>query len=74
MVNLAIAQQSDVEIKKYLNNNSTSLRIQQIIITTTDSKGYCDVFTGTSRPFLVGDFRKQAFDCLHNLAHPGIKT
>jgi len=30
--------------------------------------------TGTNRPFLTKQFRRAAFDIIHNLAHSGIKT
>ncbi|XP_054259617.1 uncharacterized protein LOC128984334 [Macrosteles quadrilineatus] len=33
----------------------------------------CDTSTGRLRPFIPQQFRKQLFDSLHNLAHPGIK-
>lgn len=73
-VKLASAQQSDRELSSFLNNDSTSLRLEKIKMPTTDTEVLCDMSTGTPRPYLVGDFRKQAFVNLHHLAHPGIKA
>ena len=34
----------------------------------------CDTSTGTPRPLLPPAFRRQAFDALHSLAHPGTRA
>ncbi|GBL82100.1 hypothetical protein AVEN_150398-1 [Araneus ventricosus] len=35
---------------------------------------YCDVSTGTVRPYVTKSFRRQIFNRIHNLSHPGVKT
>lgn len=34
----------------------------------------CDISTGKPRPFVTAQFRKNIFDSLHNMTHPGIKA
>lgn len=70
---LAEAQQSDNELQELLKVEDTALQMQLINVPGTDVKLYCDVSTGRSRPFLPAQFRKQAFDNLHNLSHPGVR-
>ncbi|UYV71845.1 hypothetical protein LAZ67_9000651 [Cordylochernes scorpioides] len=35
---------------------------------------YCDISTGNPRPFVPENFRRQIFNSLHNLSHPGIRA
>lgn len=67
---LALSQQNDPEIVKYLNNES-SLRLQKLKVPGSNVEIYCDVSTPSHRPFITVPFRKQLFDSLHNLSHPG---
>lgn len=67
---LAYSQSSDEELKQLLNNDN-SLRIKKIQIAGTSSPIYCDVSTATPRPFVTKPYRKQIFDSLHSLSHPG---
>ncbi|XP_076299903.1 uncharacterized protein LOC143218556 [Lasioglossum baleicum] len=39
-----------------------------------DANVYCDIATGTARPFITKPFRRQAFASLHDLAHGGDKS
>ena len=34
----------------------------------------CDISTGTPRPIVPQEFRRQVFDLIHGLAHPGRKS
>lgn len=70
---VAKAQETDVEMKQYLLPAS-SLRLRQTPLPDSDLALWCDKSTTQLRPFLPPAFRRQAFDRIHNLAHPGVKT
>lgn len=70
---LAAAQREDEELQQYLEGDSTLL-MKKIRIPGTDVAVFCDVSTQTARPFITQEFRKAAFDSLHQLSHPGINA
>jgi len=70
---LAKSQQEDQELKTYLNHDK-GLQLTPVRIPGSELSIWCDVTTGSSRPFLTKPFRRTAFETIHNLAHPGIKT
>lgn len=67
---LAKSQEADQELTSYLNDEC-SLRIKKILIPGSRTELYCDVSTSTPRPFIPKSMRKQVFDSLHSLSHPG---
>lgn len=71
---LAQAQQTDEELVQYLTDTSTSLHLQRIPYPGSQETLYCDVSTLTPRPFVPKSLRKQVFESLHSLSHPGTKA
>lgn len=67
---LAEAQNSDPELK-HLLAHETALRIKRLSIPGSRTQLYCDVSTPSARPFIPTPLRKQVFDGLHSLNHPG---
>lgn len=67
---LSRAQEEDEELSGLLQGGS-SLRLEKLLIPGTQTTLYCDISTGRSRPYLTTAFRRQAFDSLHGLSHPG---
>lgn len=67
---LARSQEADPELQNLLLTGS-SLNLQKITVPGSDHKIYCDVSVQPPRPFITASFRKQVFDGLHNLSHPG---
>lgn len=67
---LAQCQASDPEIHKLLSDGS-SLRLEKLQVPNSRTSLYCDVSTTTIRPFVPKFYRKQIFDSLHSLSHPG---
>lgn len=67
---LAVSQASDVELAQLLDGSS-SLRIEKRELPGSRLLLYCDVSTPTPRPFVTKPFRKQVFNSLHSLSHPG---
>lgn len=70
---LAQTQNNDAELTDLLKNE-TSLRIKKIQLPHSNIPLYCDVSTSTPRPFVPKTLRKQIFDCLHSLSHPGVNA
>lgn len=71
---LAKSQTSDTELLSFLQDETTSLRFEKIKQPGSNVEIYCDVSTGTPRPFVTKTLRKQIFDSLHCLSHPGAKA
>lgn len=68
---LAKHQATDLELKEYLKGE-TSLSLTKTKLPGSHTELYCDVSTPTSRPFVPKQLRRQIFNCLHSLSHPGI--
>ena len=70
---VAEAQKTDQEMQRFLLPTS-SLRLQQTPLPGSALVLWCDKSTVQPRPFLPVAFRREAFEQLHNLAHPGVKS
>jgi len=70
---LASSQEIDEELKKFKQGKS-GLRLEKIDFLGTGVIVFCDTSIGTLRPFLTKPFQRNAFNNIHNLAHPGIKV
>lgn len=66
---LAASQQVDEELKEQLQ--SSVLQLQQIQLDGSNASLYCDTAGNRIRPYVTQDFRKQLFNSMHNLSHPG---
>lgn len=72
---LAKRQDSDEELLTYVRGDSASaLSFKKVRIPGTNNLMWCDVSTGSVRPFVTKTFRRAAFDTVHRLGHPGINT
>ena len=71
---LANAQQTDPELQKWKSQPSSSLNLIAVPLPGSTITLTCDISTGTSRPFVPTQFRRQVFDSLHSLSHPGIRA
>lgn len=74
---LARAQDEDPELQALLqvgSSSSSSLNIKKIRSFEHNFEIYCDISTGRSRPYLTKAFRREAFNSLHGLSHPGTKA
>lgn len=67
---VAKAQQGDNEIKDLLEDNS-SLCLRKVKLPGSRTELYCDVGETVQRPFIPKQFRRQVFQSLHSLSHPG---
>lgn len=74
---LADSQKSDDYIAQYLKGNNgtnNSVVIKSIFLPTCNRNIFCEMSTSKARPYLPKDFRRIAFDTIHNLSHAGIRT
>lgn len=70
---LAAAQSSDPELQ-HLLGGTTSLRLSKVKLPGTDITLVCDVSGPDPRPYVVKIYRRQIFESLHCLSHPGAKA
>nr|VZI48191.1 unnamed protein product [Spirometra erinaceieuropaei] len=70
---MAEAQRSDDELSQYRHEDS-SLRLQNVPLPTGTGTIKCDISTGHERPFVPATLRRQVFNALHNLSHPGVRA
>lgn len=70
---MARSQQSDQELQN-LRSGHTALRFEDLHLPWCSATLTCDISTGTPRPFVPHQFRRQIFTALHSLAHPGIRA
>jgi cleavage and polyadenylation specificity factor subunit 1 len=69
---LAAAQEDD-ELRTLLLS-TTAIQLKKILIPGTSVKLYCDTSSGKPRPYVPSPLRRQIFDFLHYISHPGIKA
>lgn len=71
---LAADQERDPELQEFLSSTSTGLDLKKLHFPSADTTIFCDVSTPNARPFVTMPFRKAAFESVHNLSHPGVRT
>ena len=67
---MAELQRQDPETRAY-KTAVTALKWKEIEIGNGQSKLLCDVATGTPRPLVPAAMRREVFDIVHGLSHPG---
>ncbi|KAG7196994.1 hypothetical protein KM043_017530 [Ampulex compressa] len=70
---LAKSQLVDEELQNLLRSNNT-LELKKMQLATSDVRVYCDTSNNIIRPYITQPFRRQVFDMLHGLSHPGIRA
>ena len=53
--------------------DSTSLTLEQVPLPSNTLTLVCDTSTGKHRPMVTPSMRRQVFDNLHSMSHPGMK-
>lgn len=67
---LARFQDVDSELQELLRHGTT-LKLQKVKSADCNLPIYCDTSVYPPRPYITPELRKQVFDTLHNLHHPG---
>lgn len=73
LVLLAKSQTNDSELQSILDGE-TSLTLRKATIPGTQIQLYCDDSNQVIRPFVTAPFRRQVFESIHSLSHPGAKA
>ncbi len=66
------AAQQDAELKSLRISPKTNLKPADVAFGNTTL--LCDVSTNQARPIVPASCKRQIFDMVHSLAHPGVKT
>ena len=72
LVKLARLQKEDTELQKELSK--TTLQITEKPLGIGRDTILCDISTSTPRPIVPKSYRRNVFNTLHGLSHPGIRT
>jgi cleavage and polyadenylation specificity factor subunit 1 len=70
---IALSQDNDIELEQLLKDTK-SLKLKKLKIPDSNVSLYCDISTGTIRPYIPKNHRIMVFRSMHDLAHPGVKT
>ncbi|XP_015120764.1 uncharacterized protein K02A2.6-like [Diachasma alloeum] len=70
---LVDAQRDDQELRQLLQRPDVNLRLDRLQLPGMDEPLYCDVSSGTVRPYVPAPLRQQFCSSLHSMAHPGPK-
>lgn len=69
---IASAQQHDEKLQQL--RNSSMFQFKEVPIPNSEGTITCDTSTGTARPYIPPQYRREIFDSLHSLSHPGIRA
>lgn len=70
---IAEAQKKDDAAIQQLAQQS-NLTIKPVTLPNTKTMIYCETSTAHVRPYLPAEYRRVAFDAVHGLSHPGVRT
>ena len=65
-------QKTDPELLKL--RDSSGLHLEEVPIPTSHNTIICDTSTGHPRPYIPLEYRRDIFQSLHDLSHPGIRA
>lgn len=71
---MANEQSADEELQALLAANNPGLELKQMTLPSSKTPLYCDISQNSVRPYVPPSFRRQVFDMVHNLSHPGTKA
>ena len=76
LLDLVQMQLRDDELKKLSKKPAAawSFKLKQISIPATDQVIWCEVSTGTNRPYVPKERREAIFNAIHGLSHPGVRS
>ena len=70
---MAKDQPTDKDLQT-LQTSSNNIKFARVAMPMCKDSLLCDTSTGTSRPYVPQQFRRTAFNSLHDLSHPGIRA
>lgn len=72
--NLMLCQQADEELKTLRETKDNNINLELIKIPFLNLEIWCENSTTNPRPFIPCNFRKNIFDKIHGISHPGIRA
>ncbi|RUT72671.1 hypothetical protein DLK05_17150, partial [Ancylomarina longa] len=72
LLKLAELQKEDSDLQHELSSTTLKLRIKQM--GTGKETLLCDTSTGRDRPIVPKHYRRNVFNTLHKLSHPGVRA
>ncbi|GFX87980.1 transposon Tf2-8 polyprotein [Trichonephila clavipes] len=69
---IAETQQTDQELHTLIVSG-TSLELKKVTFPNSPTEIMCDLSTGTARPYIPKQHRRDVFSAMHNLSHFGIR-
>ena len=70
---MAADQSTDPELQAF-QTSVTGLRLEDVAFHDSGVTLLCDVSTGHARPMVPTGWRRQVFDIIHGLSHPGVRA
>ncbi|XP_059361850.1 uncharacterized protein LOC132101153 [Carassius carassius] len=70
---MAVIQTTDPDVQR-LKTSTTGLQIKDVVFGNAGTTLLCDISTGSPRPIVPSGWRRQVFDAIHGLSHPGAKA
>ena len=70
---IARAQKNDDALQT-LRLSNRSLKLQDMVLPMCADTIVCETSTGTPRPYVPAQYRRQVFNVLHSLSHSGIRS
>ena len=71
---LAAAQENDNELREIINSGSCALHLKKVRFPDQEVGIYCDVSIETLRPYVFEPLRRNVFQSLHGISHPGMRA
>lgn len=71
---IAQSQQRSNDLQQILKDDSSSLKLTKVPIPGTTIFIFCDTSTSRPRPFIPEDLRRQIFNSIHSMSHPGVRA
>lgn len=72
--NLAKYQKDDEEMLHLIDSGPKTLKLKEIPIPGTKIKVFCDVSQPRPRPYITKGLRREIFNTIHGMSHPGVKA
>lgn len=68
-------QEKDEELKDFINKKvrNSKVKLQEVKLPSSEKKCWCEVSTGTNRPYVPESLRRTVFERIHGLSHPGVR-
>lgn len=69
-------QNQDEQLKLLISkaNNLSKYKLEKVHLASLNGRVWCDISTSQTRPYIPKTLRRNIFDALHGLSHPGIRA